>query len=332
MTSAIQSLPEDVLHLVLQHLSVDAPSFLSFGATCRRFRACIRLYKGGGCAMRRVLSPDVWRSSRVGEGVGVCGDGNGGLVLEKMRAPGDAFLVFGEDITLFSSYWEVKIDVFEGRLLEIGVTTHHGLRHGSVERRSSWSFDCFGRVSLAGQRSVYGRQMQAGDVVGILFDVSEPQSITFFDNGISMGSLPVVPRDDGGLFPFVYMPHHPGEKCAVPRLHSRVPINIPMLRATEGTWMKPHGLKYDNKVIVLTWDERTWYALDVNPARTTVEELFDLMEVLHHHPVDLFELIAGGKRLDNSPDVTLEEAGICIDEKTGTHAIDILLSMPHVVS
>lgn len=253
-----------------------------------------------------------------------------GVTLRKNSLPGDAFVVFDRCVTGTSAFWRFRIDRFRGQRIDVGVAMPHAFRFATVERKASWSFDCFGRVSLAGQRHAYGRQMTEGDIVGILYD-AKTSSLSFLDNGVCMGVVPLVGVGARAhLLPFVYLPYHEGESVTL--LQGGEPLSVMAVRAGARRWRKPAGLPYDGSIIVQTWDARVWYAIKVDPKVTTLAHLWQMLEERHGVARHLFELIHEGARLKYSHRLTLSDVGITIDERTGTCKNDILLSVPHIVS
>lgn len=214
--------------------------------------------------------------------------------------------------------------------MDVGVALPHAFRFATVERKGSWSFDCFGRVSLAGARRVYGRQMVEGDIVGILYD-AKGKKLCFLDNGVCMGVVPLLGLGSRAhLLPFVYLPYVEGECVTI--LEGGSAVSVSAIKEGGRRWQKPMGLPYDGSIIVQTWEPKVWYAIHVDPKMTTLARLWELLEERHGMAKHLFELIHEGTRLPCSRKLTLSDVGITISERTGTCKSDILLSVPHIVS
>lgn len=325
----LQTIPHDIQLQILLHLHDSSPSTIySLSQTTRRLSTLTRTIRHAG---ETALPVTLSSHALLHPGISAVSNANG-LTLRKTARPGDALVIFDRDISATCAYWQLRLHRFKGHRIDVGVATLDAFRFGSVERASSWSFDCFGRASLAGRRRTYGRQMREGDVLAIVFDFSRG-TLSFLDQGVSMGALNIRrPCQEGPpLFPFVYFPYHEGEAVS---LINRVsdPISMAHMYHSEARWCRPPGLPYDGKIIVHTWEEHTWYAFEVDCATTTLAVLWNLVQERHGLAMHLFELICSGDRLENTEDKTLEDAGIAIDRRTGTCRNDILLSVPHIVS
>lgn len=302
----------------------------SLALTCRRLASIVRsVGPYGDTALPVHLSRRVRRDAA--RGVEVTPSGNGReLVIRKTSTAGDGYVLFDRCIAGTSSYWQFRIERLRGNRIDVGVATPHAFRFATVERRSSWSFDCFGRVSLAGERRAYGRQMRKGDMVGVLYDAGR-RSLLFLDNGVCMGEVELEGVGDGKvhLLPFVYVPYHEGE--AVTLVEGGGPVDVRAVREGAQRWRRPVGLSFEGCVIVQTWEPRLWYAIPVREVRT-VAGLWREVARRHGMSAELFELIYEGRRLPMVHGVRLEEVGIAIDARTGTNRADVLLSVPHIVS
>lgn len=252
--------------------------------------------------------------------------------IRKSGYPGDAYIMFERDVTEMSTAWSVRLDEFRGNRVEIGVATRDAFRFNTVERRSSWSFDCFGRTCCAGRRSTYGRPMRAGEMLTVVYDVS-CAVLVFVDGGLSMGALPVRAPPRQPLYPFIYFPFLHGETVTVLR-PARVMIDLAQLHSSAGTWARRMQASPPSagRLIVVTWDDHTWYSIQADAHTMTLAQLWKEIEFRHRMPMHLFELIFKGRRLPNSPDLKLCDVGIRIDKNTGSCSSDILLSVPHIIS
>lgn len=326
----LESLPQDILLRIITHLhDIGSHHTQALAQTCCRLAAAVRtITRRGDIALptnlaRRIFYPAL--------GVDMTSRGRrAGVTLRKNSLPGDAFVVFDRCVTGTSAFWRFRIDQFKGQRIDVGVAMPHAFRFATVERKASWSFDCFGRVSLAGQRHAYGRQMKEGDILGVLYD-AKTNSLSFLDNGVCMGVVPLVGLGaKAHLLPFVYLPYHEGESVTL--LQGGEPLSVMAVRAGAQRWRKPAGLPYDGSIIVQTWDARVWYAIRVDPKVTTLAHLWHMLEERHGVARHLFELIHEGTRLTYSHRLTLSDVGITINERTGTCKNDILLSVPHIVS
>lgn len=315
---------------ILVHIYNSSPKNLtSLSQTCTQLALLIRSVR---CEADVALPASLSKQAQVPPGLAAQNKG-ANLTLLKTRTPGDAVVVFRRDISSVCAYWQFRIDVFKGHRIDIGVATRDSFRFGSVERATSWSFDCFGRVTLAGRRKTYGRQMRSGDIVGMLYDFSR-QSISFLDNGISMGELKIRDARWCGrkaLFPFVYFPYHEGEKVTLLGEKPQ-PLSVQAVHHSFQLWKRPSGLPYDGRIIVQTWEERKWYAMDLDCNTTSLAVLWSIVQEKHDLSMNLFELICNGVRLENTDTKTLRDVGIIVDRKTGTYANDILLTVPHIAS
>lgn len=174
--------------------------------------------------------------------------------------------------------------------------------------------------------------MREGDVVGVLYD-AKTATVSFLDDGVCMGVVNVGaegPNGKGHLLPFVYMPYLEGEQVTL--LESRGPLSVSAVRKTGTRWQRPVGLPYDGTIIVQTWEPSVWYAFRVDPEVTTMARFWGMIEKQYGIARHLFELIHDGARLVDTELMTLSEAGICIDKRSGTCRSDVLLSVPHIVS
>lgn len=325
----LQNLPQDILLDILSHVHNLGPRHTqALAQTCRRLSTTVRaVTRHGDFALpikltRATCFPPC--------GVEISSSDRRGVTIRKTSTPGDAFVVFDRCVTGTSVYWQFRLNRFRGQRLDIGVALPHAFRFATVERKGSWSFDCFGRVSLAGKRRVYGRQMSEGDVVGILYD-ARGDNLCFLDNGVCMGVVPLVGVESGAhLFPFLYLPFVEGE--CVTLLEGSGAVSVSAMEESVRRWHRPKGLPYDRSIIVQTWEPKLWYAIRVDPTKTTLARLWELLEEKHGMAKHLFELIYEGTRLPCTHKLTLNDVGIIVNERTGTCRSDILLSVPHVVS
>lgn len=329
--ATLESLPQEVLlHIVTHVHDAGHHHTQALAQTSRRLAEAVReVGPRGDTALPAGLARRAQRPAPCGIALRAGRDGR--LTLRKTTAPGDAFVVFDRCVAATSAYWRFRIDRFAGHRIEVGVASPAALRYGTVERAASWSFDCFGRVCLAGKRLPYGRQMREGDVVGVLCD-AKTGTVSFLDNGVCMGAVPVGPPDGPRphLLPFVYMPYVAGEQVTL--LEGCGPLSVRAVRARGRLWRRPAGLPYDGAVIVKTWEPRVWYAIRVDPDVTTVAGFWGLVEQRHGVARHLFELICAGERLVDTDALTLSDVGIRIDERSGTCRSDVLLSVPHIIS
>lgn len=325
LEAGLLTLPPDVLQLLVAHLAeADTRSVAALGCTCSALRKFIAQYRNGESALP--LSPRLDKS--FGRGVDAIYTSDG-VRLRKNNVAGDGIALLCVVPRCIATYWEFEIERFRGRRIELGLTTKNALRFGSIDRRESWSFDCFGRANVAGMRRTYGRQMKEGDVVGIVYDIFKKEMYVL-DNGVPMGALPVHNTRGGELYPYVYLPYYPDESVVV-RRGTRVPRCLKTIAEGVKNWRKPDGLPYDGRLIVSTWNDTVWYAVPVTPDTTTIEELWLELAVRQSRHPDQLDLIHNGRHLVRST-LTLHQEGIVVDNHTGTYAFDVLVTIPHLVS
>ena len=332
----LDHLPTDVLLRILTHLQCASPNALTDVAlTNVRLSQIVSSIRRGG---QYSLNFDPSSHAKLDNGVCVKelrnSEGSLFFTYTKNETPGFSVFMYMFDVAARSSHWSFRLNKFKGNRIDIGVARLKAFRFHSVERASSWSFDCFGRVTVMGKTRTYGRRMQEGDVVGVVYDYSS-KTLSFLDNGISMGKINIEQPgtscpEDHKLIPYVYLPYVQGESISMV-LPSEV-LDLDSVHRSEKIWRKPSGLRYDSMVIVTTWEERLWYAIDVDCETTTLRELWQILEKRHSMSMELFELISNGKRLENTYKKTLRDVGIYVDPRTGSCRYDILLSVPHIVS
>lgn len=322
---SLELLPHDILLAIISHLhNFGSQHTQALALTCKRLYLAVRsITRHGDIALSLNLSR---RISNPGPGISIKSTSSG-VSFQKNGVPGDAFLMFDRCICGTSSFWRFRIDRFCGLRIEIGVARPAAFRHGTVERAKSWSFDCFGRVCVAGEQRTFGRQMKVGDVVGVLYD-AKGERLCFMDNGISMGVIEGVGR--GQLLPFIYLPYVKGEQVTL--LNSGATLSVSSVLGGGQKWRRVMGLQWEECIIVQTWNEKVWYGLRMDPETSTLAELWCMLEDRVGMRRELFELIWDGKRLGWSEHITLSQVGIHIDQRTGTCKKDILLSVPHIVS
>lgn len=334
--ATIYDVPSDVLYQIVGHLHDTGASLRPFAQTCQTFYATYATLRHGG---EQALAINLPLPGRQPTGLHLTRNRNARTGettthIEKTSEAGDAHIAFPVDVRDCSTLWTVHLSRFTGHRVSIGLALDTAFRFGTVERKSSWSFDCFGRACLQGRTRTYGRHMQTGDTLGVLYDTRH-STLTFLDNGVSMGSLPLrVPRvNGGGLRPFIYMPSIRGDAVSLTMCASasRV-VDMRHVRLSAARWARPRALPFDRCVLVTTWDERTWYAVHIDDEMRPLTWLWLQVQQRHKMDARLFELIFAGRRLPNRSDITLKEAGVHIDQSTGTCASDVLLSVPHMVS
>lgn len=328
----LHTLHQDVLYQIILRLNDMGGSLHSLSLTSWRLNRIVHAIRRKGRLALPIRLPVPFKAPR---GMTIT-RASRAITLRKNHVPGDTFLVFGQDVSQTSAIFHFRIDQLNGHRLDIGLAHESAFRFLTVERASSWSFDCFGRVSMAGRRMTYGRQMRTGDVVSVVYDAGTC-TLSFLDNGVSMGALSL--RDSANrvvergtpLFPYVYFPYCEGEAVTIVRAAQRCVMDLRRVHASVARWRRPLGLPCDGCIIVETWEERTWYAIDLDPERDSMATLWLKLQERHGMDMSLFELIFQGKRLEYSQR-TLKDAGIIIDKRTGTCSSDILLSVPHIVS
>lgn len=324
---SLQNLPEDVLLHILTYLIHAPDSIASLSRASQRLGTLIRLIRHGGkFALPQTLADAASHPPGISSQFNTTSET---LTLTKTSYPGFACIIFHTDVSHYSSYWSFRLARFEGTRIDIGVAPPAAFRFGTVEKASSWSFDCFGRVSLPGRRRTYGRRMRTADVIGVLYDVSD-HTLTFLDNGVSMGTIRLGVRRDEKLLPFIYIPYYTGEAVTV--MQCRGVVDVKAMKKSSTRWVRPFGLPYDGMVIVHTWEERVWYAIEADCSKMTLARLWSLVQERHGIAANLFQLICNGKRLENRDDQTLKDVGVWIDRRTGSSSADILLSVPHLAS
>lgn len=324
------TLPSEIILQILSYASTDPQTLTSVALTNLRLSRLIRsIRRGGQYALHVDLSNEVVSERFSVSKPGPTTSSHGFVTLTKNSEPGHGYAPFNYNILSCSVHWSFRLDRFTGNRIDIGVARLNG-----PESASSWSFDCFGRVSVKGKVITYGRRMQTGDVVGILYNYAL-RTLSFLDNGVSMGSIELEPDaiafdNDHALLPFVYIPHLEGESVTL--LGSSSVLDLRLAESKAKLWKRPTGLRCDSMVIVHTWDDRVWYAIDEDCETTTLRRMFIILEERHGVARDQFELISDGRRLKNTNSKTLRDVGIFVDERTGTCVRDILLSVPHLVS
>ncbi len=325
MTPTLIDLPLEVLQRIVWYLINDDPASAdeavrTLGGTCRSLRRSARHILRSGAAFPinpRIthITEDHVRVSRSG-------------TLRRSGGHGHALVLFEFLPKTLSVIWYFQIRSLNGRRIDIGVTSSSALTSGThVTRAKATLFDCFGRVHVLGKARTYGRQMVAGDVVGVAFDPLS-RSVRFLEGtSQSMGDPLDVP--DGELVPFVYFGEKKSEALTILRV--KPAERIPRRLTSSHLWKRRKGLPFANCLIVSTWEETVWYALPVCWKTTTLYEVFVELAQRQSFAVEQIQLLHCQQLL--LPEcITLEEAGIELDERTGTHAHDIHLSVPHLVS
>ena len=332
----LDTIPMDILLRILVCISNDNLQTLSqLSKTSPRLASTIRTFRRQGItAIPLTFSREVIQPFR---GLSINLLSNGDINIRKTQEPGNTFCVFDKDISTLTCYWQFRIDQFKGHRIDLGIATKDAFRFSTVERVASYSFDCFGRVNIAGSADTFGRQMRVGDVITLVYNPAK-NLLMLVDNGKCMGCIPVQVnkvRPDGkkvGLYPFVYLPYQDGECVTLVNIKQDCLLDIEKLERTKLLWTRPSDLPYDSAVIVQTWCDKIWYAIYADTEKMTLKEFWDLLSRKHMLRTDLFELIWKGKRLERTEKKTLKDVGITIDANTGTCSSDVLLSVPHIIS
>lgn len=320
----LASLPEDVLDVVFSHaLGHGDKALASLASTCSSLHRRLRTFREGESVFPvnlkawsidyHYIDPFVFE--------------NGDILLERSKARGHGLVRFAPVSSKYTTTWSFSIANFTGHRIEVGVATDRGFSHSGVNRQHSWSFDCFGHANIGGKASTYGRQMQKGDTLGVSFD-PENGKLRFLDGGQSMGAIQVAKTGEQ-IFPYVYFGERAGEALVLKRVAGRG--RIAKRLGDENAWMKPVGLPYDGRLIVTTWDHEVWYALEVCWETATLEDVWRVIAAkVKTEPAKVQLLYRGSHLVRNR--TTLREAGIVLDEKSGTHSHDLQVSIPHLVS
>lgn len=335
----ITDLPVDSLYLILIHLHRDDDKGArAFAQTCTAFHDLYRTVSSGGQYALPVsfAPPTTGLNTNMSDLLVTQSKPAGDLTLEKGSAYGDSYIVFDRDVRRTSAAWRLRLDVFRGHRLDVGVALASAFRFGMVERASSWSFDLFGRACIAGRSRPFGRHFVQGDVLTVVYNARN-ETLAFVDDacGACMGTLPVDfdDKSDLKLHPFVYFPALKGERMTLLRGGGGV-VDLHRVKDSVQRWCRePARLPYDGCVIVATWEEHRWYALHFDDVETTtLATLWAEIAARYGMAENVFELIFNGVRLPNTEGKTLGDVGIEIDRDTGSCTADILLSVPHIMS
>lgn len=246
------------------------------------------------------------------------------LQISRVGGPGHAFILFRSLPSRVPLVFWLKLHKFNGHRIDVGITTNTQ----QFSSRYSTSFDCFGRANVSGKSITYGRQMQTGDILGIAIKWSENESkqyVQFLDSGKRpIGEhLPVLKNGH----PFIHFGNRRGEAVSLYNPPSSIPrrLNISFQN------IDLSGLPYAGRLIVSTFEETVWYALQVDWKYTTMKHVFEELSERINFSVDQIQLRYRGRALKPSYE-TLESAGIFLDENTGTHAHDLHLGIRHLAS
>jgi len=249
--------------------------------------------------------------------------------ITRVGGPGHAFIVFRKLPSRVPLIFWFKLDQFNGHRIDIGVTTNTQ----QFSSRYSTSFDCFGRANIFGKNITYGRQMQTGDILGIAISMNNnesKQAVQFFDGlkrpiGVK---LPVLKNGH----PFIHFGNRRGESVSLFNPPSNVPRKLGDISNGNGTKKFDLSvLPYARRLIVSTFEETVWYALEVDWKHTTMKEVFEELSQRINFSVEQIQLRYRGRALKAS-NITLGNAGIILDEKSGTHAHDLHLGIRHLAS
>ncbi|CAB1115983.1 unnamed protein product [Ectocarpus sp. CCAP 1310/34] len=112
--------------------------------------------------------------------------------LRKTPRPGMGTIMAKERVDKMTCYWEVKIQVFTGVRLEVGVATRRSIYRGGCDKDECWVIDCYGRACHGTRLRGYGCKLKAGDVLGVLLNTAD-DSLSFFVKGMH---LTMVCSDD----------------------------------------------------------------------------------------------------------------------------------------
>lgn len=330
----LTDVPRDILFQIVIHLhqyddNDQKNNLRSFALTCKDFYQLYHSISHGG---QYAIPLSLPKPLKTPHGLNIRQNNNRSMItIQKTSTPGDAYVVFDKNISKVSCSWKVKLEQFKGHRIEIGIALPSAFRFGMVERASSWSFDCFGRACIAGKNITYGRQILNNESITIVYD-SKHRTLSFLDvNHISMGCLHMQITDDSILYPFIYFPYFKGECLSIIYDNSCI-LDLEKVDLSKHTWKKRANLPFDNHIIVSTWEDCKWYALNIDPDVTSLADFWKLLEVLHGMDRTLFQLIFNGMQLPYRRDKMLKDVGIVIDKRTGSCSADILLSVPHVIS
>ncbi|CAM9197435.1 unnamed protein product [Ectocarpus fasciculatus] len=259
-------------------------------------------------------------------------------VLRKTPRPGMGTVMAKERVDKMTCYWEVKIQVFTGVRLEIGVATRRSIYRGGCDKDECWVIDCYGRACHGTRLRGYGCKLKAGDVLGVLLNTAD-DSLSFFVKGVCMGTaFRNVRAPSGlGLYPLVVLPSVAHEEvkftsCAEGGSAS-FPAPVRPLLATKRTWRaRPHPNDWD--IIVETYDAQVIHRIqDMNPACTTVGGLKEALVKCHDMelftPGQLALRTQGALLTDDS--VLLSAAGVTFGSR-GAQLQDVFLYVPHLIS
>lgn len=332
----LDTIPMDILMRILVYISNDhLPTLSQLCNISPRLASAIRSFRRDGRTAIPLTFP--CRVIQPFRGLSIKLLSNGDINIRKTKEPGNTFCVFDKDVSTLNCYWQFRIDRLQGHRVDLGIAIKDAFRFSTVERVASYSFDCFGRVNIAGHSDTFGRQMRAGDVITLIYNAAK-NTLMFVDNGKCMGSIPVrvnkgrVGAKKIGLYPFVYLPYQDGESVTLLGTTQDCLLDIAKMENTRKLWTRPLDLPYDKAIIVQTWCDKVWYAIYADTEKMTLKEFWDLLSRKHMLRADLFELIWKGKRLERTEKKTLKDVGITIDANTGTCSSDVLLSVPHIIS
>lgn len=324
----LDSLPQDVLHLItfdLAERSIEPDVALcALACVSRSLRPAIVTLRTGAITLPVNLSLRAMEYYFDRSRVQMRRDTAGDVVIKRAGAPGHALVVFSSVPTSVAVTWWFRVEKLAGRRIDIGVATVECVRSGSLQRAHATLFDCFGRAHVQGVAHPYGRQMRTGDLIGVMLHSGR---VRFLDGYQTMG--PPLPVPVGACVPVVYFGAQCNEALTLVRLSGRDCVS--RVASDPALWKRLKDLPYDRRLIVSTWDEEVWYALAVCWTTTTIEDVFH--ELAHRQKLapDQLQIIYRGKCLQGL-NATLQEVEIVLDERTGTHAHDLHLSIPHLVS
>ncbi|CAM9925057.1 unnamed protein product [Discosporangium mesarthrocarpum] len=264
---------------------------------------------------------------------------NSGLCRKSSR-PGMATLLGNERLDVYTCYWEVRVETFQGVRLEIGVGSRGCVATGGLNANECWVFDCFGRAKHAGRIRGYGCKIHEGDIVGVLLDATA-RSLSFFLNGICMGTAFRNVRflDGRGLYPLVVLPSITGEAiqlCRWPGSSISFPASSNGLLDSKKDW-KPSAHKHpdDRHIIVETSDPQVLFRIGgLDPYTTTVgmlkEELVGLSSDMENFVPGQLALRTRGSLLTDDS-MLLSAVGVTFG-LGGAQLLDIFLYVPHLIS
>lgn len=331
--ATLTCLPRDVLNRVLIHLAASPSSLGALSLTHPALFASISVFTSSSTPPRL---PSLALPLNVSEfsispasSLSITRTSSTSLTITKSPTPGLAHVVFPHVLHHHALHWSVTPLVTTARTLTVGITTTRNPHF--LLRKQSVRYDFAGRLQLPFRaRQTYGRTFRPSETLTLVYDPHE-RSLLLLDNNVAMGP-PVVLASlltypDTPFYPFIAFGITAGESVSISATGIRAFGDV---RESHSHWQRPPGV-HDGCVMVVTWEDRVWYALRVQPEVTTLAAFRKVLAGRAGVDPEEMDLIMNRRRLKGE-ESTLEELGIVIDESTGTHKFDILLSVPHLVS